>query len=107
MTMCPVCGYRFLPDDVFDHGICPSCGTEFGYDDVTLTHEALRLEWLAKGGEWFDKSIHSPSGWDPVATVVATFYKPRLASSSNPVRTEFRVDEGMTDVETKVLPIAS
>ena len=75
--MCPVCGYGFLPDDAMDHDICPSCGTEFGYDDVTLSHEAISIRCLSGGGEWFYKSVGPPPGWDALTQVIAAFGEQR------------------------------
>ena len=92
MMMCPVCAYRFLSDDALNHDVCPSCGTEFGYDDVAQSHESLRMEWLGNSGPWFDRSVGPPADWDPVAQVMAAFYRPRFASRSMPLRANFQPD---------------
>lgn len=94
MIFCPVCGYRFLPEDALNHGICPSCGTEFGYDDVGRSHEALRSEWLRAGGEWFDKSIGPPSNWSPYIQVMTAFERIRFSGQvpKKPSMTEFQTD---------------
>lgn len=52
---CPVCGYAQLVGPPKDYLICPSCGTEFGSDDVAVTHEELRIAWLAAGSPWFSR----------------------------------------------------
>lgn len=94
MIVCPVCGFHFLPESIFNHGICPSCGTEFGYDDARRTHEELRIEWLANGGEWFDRSVGPPPDWDPLSQVMAAFYPVRLVAESTqgPVVANFELD---------------
>jgi hypothetical protein len=91
---CPVCGYLYLSNDAINHGICPSCGVEFGYDDVTRTHESLRLEWFRHGAEWFDKNVSPPLQWDPIEQVAQAFYeRPRFLSvSPKPIMTEFHFD---------------
>lgn len=102
MILCPVCGFRFLPKEVLNHGICPSCGTEFGYDDVGRSHEALRLEWLRNGGEWFDRSLGPPADWDPLSQVMAAFYHVRLATPTarKPIISEFQLDTPLTKFES-------
>lgn len=57
---CPVCGYA---KEYREHDICTCCGIHFGYDDATLTHDALREEWLQAGVPWFSKTIPAPNGW--------------------------------------------
>jgi predicted RNA-binding Zn-ribbon protein involved in translation (DUF1610 family) len=81
--MCPICGFGYLPDDAVNHGICPSCGTEFGYDDMTCSHEALRVEWLRSGGHWFDSMMAAPPNWNARQQVMAAFYRPILKSSTH------------------------
>jgi hypothetical protein len=78
--ICPVCGYGYLDEDAMNHDVCPSCGTEFGYDDIGMSHEELRKEWLSSGGKWFDRSISPPSHWDPWNQVIAAFYRPHIRS---------------------------
>lgn len=102
--MCPVCGWNFLADDALNHDICPSCGTEFGYDDAARTYEELRTEWLLGGGEWFDKMMGPPAGWDPLGQVVSAFHSPRLVASK-PISTEFELDIPISGTE-EPLPIA-
>jgi hypothetical protein len=88
---CPVCGYGYLSDDAVNHGICPSCGTEFGYDDVSVSHEALRAEWLRNGGHWFDDSMAPPRDWDPWKQVIEAFYKPLLRSQWESIRVDSKL----------------
>jgi hypothetical protein len=59
-----------------------SCGTEFGYDDTTISHEALRFEWLRGGGKWFDSSVSPPRYWDAWRQVMEAFYRPTCRSSA-------------------------
>ena len=67
MYVCPVCGYNGLQYPPANFTICPSCYTEFGYDDATLTHEALRREWIQNGMQWEASNITPPPpGWNPV-----------------------------------------
>lgn len=59
---CPVCFYAlgFAPED---YRICPCCGTEFGNDDLYVTHEQLRAEWISNGAPWFSTVTSRPQGW--------------------------------------------
>jgi hypothetical protein len=74
-TQCPVCGYPDLAEPPRDETglstftICPSCGTEFGYDDATLSHQALRDAWKNSGMKWWSAGCKPPPGWDPVVQV--------------------------------------
>jgi hypothetical protein len=73
---CPVCGYLGLSEPPYDDGlasfeICVSCGTQFGYDDVSLTHEALREKWIEGGCSWWFTEVPPPDGWDPVQQLTA------------------------------------
>ena len=62
---CPVCYYPMLwPPS--EHNICLCCGTEFGYDDLTLSHEQLRADWVSGGMKWWSKITDPPPGWDPI-----------------------------------------
>jgi hypothetical protein len=63
--VCPVCGYRELPDPPADYEICPSCGTEFGYTDFTRTHEELRAAWRSGGMRWYANWMLAPRDWNP------------------------------------------
>jgi hypothetical protein len=90
--ICPVCGYEYLQNDAVNHGICPSCGTEFGYDDVSLSHEALRADWLRNGGPWFDDSVERPQNWDPLNQVMKAFYPLRFRGQSDARSANFRID---------------
>lgn len=60
---CPVCDYKELDEPPFhSHEICPQCGTQFGYDDNMLTHEQLRLAWIADGSKfWSDRNNNGES----------------------------------------------
>jgi hypothetical protein len=108
MIICPVCGYRFLREDALNHGICPSCGTEFGYDDVGRSHESLRMEWLCNGGEWFDKSVGPPAGWDALTQVMAAFYPIRFGTKTarKPITSEFQLDTPLNPVTAWKLRVA-
>jgi len=86
--MCPVCGFKFLRDDSMNHGICPSCGTQFGYDDVSISHEALRSAWLNDGAQWFDTSMRPPANWDGWMQAMEAFYPPQITPSRKPSRSE-------------------
>ena len=90
--ICPVCGYGYLSQDAVNHGICPSCGTEFGYDDVSLSHEALRAEWLRGGAPWFEDSTKPAQDWDPWRQIMEAFYRPVLRSRGNSVRAKVQLD---------------
>jgi hypothetical protein len=63
MYLCPVCGYREMPDPPEDYNICPCCGTEFGYTDAGVTLEELRAKWLSHDAPWFSALIPPPIGW--------------------------------------------
>lgn len=68
MATCPVCGFNGLPYEIAEHPICPSCYTEFGYDDTTMSFEALRNEWLSTGPMWQGVNVQPiPPNWDPIA----------------------------------------
>jgi hypothetical protein len=104
--ICPVCAYEYLPDDAMNHGICPSCGTEFGYDDVTVSHEDLRAEWLRKGGPWFDDSTPHRANWDPWTQVMEAFYRPILRSqygSASDQMSKVTVTKSIPGLSTKLL----
>lgn len=67
---CPVCGFHDAKLPPFEDGqnnwyqeICPSCGTQFGYDDASLSHQALRLRWIENGAKW-SSSAPAPIGFD-------------------------------------------
>ena len=101
---CPVCGWQYLREDAMNHDICPSCGTEFGLDDVGLSHEQLRVEWLRNGGEWFDKSTEPPAGWNPIAQLISA---PQVkATTGKPVRTQFHFNGQVTLQNVQALPKA-
>ncbi len=61
MYTCPVCFCDDLEDAPKDYAICHCCGTEFGEDDVCLTHEELRAQWVSFGAPWFFGA--APVGW--------------------------------------------
>ena len=67
---CPVCGYTGLLNAPANHEICPSCGTEFDYDDISVRHDELRRDWLAKGSPWFSRATVPPSDWNPITQLV-------------------------------------
>jgi hypothetical protein len=78
---CLVCGYSddldFVP---CNYKICGCCGTEFGYDDLALSHEELRQEWIDAGCPWFDEEEPKPAGWDPYVQLLrAKLIEPRRA----------------------------
>jgi hypothetical protein len=98
--ICPVCGYKFLPEDAMNHDICVCCGTEFGYDDVTVSYGMLRVQWLNGGGEWFDKSIGPPSDWNPWEQVLAAFGEHRFVAGK-PIASEFLLDPSWTIVRAE------
>jgi hypothetical protein len=64
MFQCPVCAYGELREPAVDLNICPCCGTQFGYDDVTLSYDALRREWLGAGAQWFSNTTPPPPHWN-------------------------------------------
>src|SRR5439155_19645602 len=80
--ICPVCGFGGLREDARNHDICPSSGTEFGYDDVSRSHEALRIDWLQLGGQWFDESVPHPHGWNAWDQVASAFYPLQFSTAS-------------------------
>jgi len=69
MYTCPVCFYPEMPAPPRDWNICPCCGVEFGFDDVEMTHEELRAEWILEGYEWFSPTTLPPENWDPRAQI--------------------------------------
>lgn len=70
---CPVCGFVGLDEDPLKqkYEICPCCFTEFGNDDLVLTHEQLREQWIENGMVWgngyFAKHIPTPKNWNPIS----------------------------------------
>jgi hypothetical protein len=108
MIVCPVCGYPSLPEGVFNHGICPSCGTEFGYDDIACSHEILRSGWLLHGGEWFDKLVGPPAGWNAIQQVIAAFPTVRFVAKTarKPITSEFQLDLPLTPLSCGSLRVA-
>jgi hypothetical protein len=66
--ICPVCAYSEMPYPAADYNICPSCGTEFGNDDILLSHDELRAQWLAGGAHWFFGN--PPAGWNPYLQLI-------------------------------------
>jgi len=65
MHLCPVCGYREMPDPPEDFNICPCCGTEFGYTNAGVTNEQVRAKWLSQNAPWFSPDIQPPADWNP------------------------------------------
>lgn len=66
--VCPVCFFADLPYPPEDYNICPCCGTEFENDDVEHTYDELRLNWIARGAQWFYGEPHPNwSAWGQLA----------------------------------------
>jgi hypothetical protein len=71
--LCHACGYPGLsekprtPDGGGSYEICPSCGYEYGVtdDDLGISVEQWREEWIRKGMPWDKKDSAPPTGWDP------------------------------------------
>jgi len=84
---CPVCGYSELPRPVQDELICACCGTHFGYHDYGSTYEELRFNWIARGAQWFSRSIRPPNGWDPVKQLADARMLLRVGCDPAPVET--------------------
>ena len=71
--VCPVCNYPNLhevPRSEATGGsyeICPSCGFEFGVsdDDLGISDEQCRQEWIAAGMPWRSTGLARPSDWNP------------------------------------------
>lgn len=71
MYICPVCGYNGLETPPENFTVCPSCYTEFGYDDATLSAEALRREWIQNGMRWAAADVlPPPPDWNPVRQLI-------------------------------------
>lgn len=72
--LCPVCGYPGLNEypHSYETGgsyeICPSCGYQFGVtdDDLGISYEDWRRDWISKGMPWNSVGIEMPIGWDPI-----------------------------------------
>ena len=73
--ICTVCGYDGLNEPPYDEkgcasfSICPCCGTEFGYDDHSLSHEALRKKWIESGMKWWSATTPKPTPFNPIVQV--------------------------------------
>jgi hypothetical protein len=71
---CPVCGYAGLDEPPRSksgggsYEFCASCDFEFGVtdDDLGITDEQWRLDWITDGMPWRSHSRPKPIGWDPV-----------------------------------------
>ncbi|CAB4243612.1 conserved protein of unknown function [Methylacidimicrobium sp. AP8] len=72
--MCPVCGFPDLYEPPRTEGcggsyeICPCCGFQFGVtdDDLEISYEQWRQQWIEGGMVWWSPSRKPPPGWDPV-----------------------------------------
>lgn len=73
MYICAICGYNKLEYPLWDekegyptHQICSCCGFESGYDDddIGMSIEQYRNEWIRLGAHWFDSKKSKPSNWD-------------------------------------------
>ena len=73
--LCACCGYRLLElpqrnsAGGASHEICPSCGFESGYtdDELELSFENWREQWVSRGLPWSSKSQPKPEGWNPMS----------------------------------------
>lgn len=66
MYICPVCGFNKLDLPPTNHNICPSCGTEFDLDDVGVSVQQLRENWVNRGSVWWSLYDRSPANWNPI-----------------------------------------
>ena len=71
---CPVCGYDHLSRPPRNYHICPCCGTEFGHDDLDVSHETLRTEWVSGGMHWFSRRTPAPQDWLPIVQLLKAGY---------------------------------
>lgn len=92
---CPVCGYGQMEDPPRDFNICPCCGTEFEHDDFGLTpseveakRAALRFQWLATGGKWFDPGTPPPRPWNSRAAMEQVLTAKLGVSIKSPATTQ-------------------
>ena len=82
MYLCPVCGYREMPDPPEDYNICPSCGTEFEYADAGVTYEQVRAKWLRHGAPWFSSYVLPPPNWNPIQQLLSAGFGYRTVMSA-------------------------
>lgn len=68
MYICAICGYNGLDEPQWEDGyptytICECCGFESGFDDdnMEMTLEEYREEWIEEGTKWFSKE--KPLNW--------------------------------------------
>lgn len=73
MYTCTICGYDKLEEPLWDevegfptHFICNCCGFESGFhnDNLEMTIEQYRGEWISEGAKWFSSCVKKPENWD-------------------------------------------
>jgi hypothetical protein len=82
---CACCGYRLLEQPQRNgsggasHEICPSCGYESGYtdDELEMTFESWREQWVAKGLPWSSRGRSKPEDWNPMVDLHALLKRKR------------------------------
>lgn len=83
--VCAACGWRHLEHPQrsasggASHEICPACGFESGVtdDDLGITLEDWRQQWVAAGLQWASKGKPRPATWNPVAELRALLSRKR------------------------------
>jgi len=72
MYICAVCGYNQMEYPQWDdkgyptYAICDCCGFESGFhdDNLEMTVEEYRAEWIEEGANWFSSQVIKPDNWN-------------------------------------------
>ncbi len=72
MYICVVCGYDGMEYPQWDekgyptYTVCDCCGFESGFhdDNLEMTLEEYRCEWIEEGVNWFNRRAEKPMNWN-------------------------------------------